>query len=189
MSFETHTGTFSFLLLLNKWDPQVALFPDSAEGQSLESLDPYLETPPDGFCHFLPQKMCIMYIHRISWIFRDDMLFQNQSNITWNRLPMIIRLISRFKVRGTEIWFFSSQSCSPTEASTGSTVSVFIVFFGKWVPATPDRGYDSYDGNLTVQVVEPRRFSSVQNYKEGISSRPDPNISKLLRHHVTPLKA
>ena len=75
LSFETHTGTFSFLLLLNKWDPQVALFPDSAEGQSLESLDPYLETPPDGFCHFLPQKMCIMYIHRISWIEREMTCF------------------------------------------------------------------------------------------------------------------
>lgn len=109
MSFETHTGTFSFLLLLNKWDPQVALFPDSAEGQSLESLDPCLETPPDGFCHFLPQKMCIMYIHRISWIFRDDMLCQNQSNITWNRLPMIIRLISRLKVRGTVMIFQLSK--------------------------------------------------------------------------------
>jgi hypothetical protein len=58
----------------------------------------------------------------------DDMLFQNQSNITWNRLSMIIRLISRKS--SAQLCFFSSKSCSPTEGSTGSAVSVFIGFLG-----------------------------------------------------------
>ena len=152
LSFETHTGTFSFLLLLNKWDPQVALFPDSADGQSLESLDPYLETPPDGFCHFFaPEDVYHVYPQDLLDRKGDDMLFQNQSNITWNRLSMIIRLISRKS--SAQLCFFSSKSCSPTEGSTGSTVSVFIGFLGNESLLSPRQRRLQY---LTVQAAEAR---------------------------------